>query len=377
MIGRLGLPDLQIEVSSSLPRDGAKMPRARRLEASDQMRSRLLIDTPSDTDELMTVEEIFSLVKRELRLVEEDFEKQIRNASPIVASIGHYLHEGGGKRVRPALVLLAARMLGEELPDAAIRMAAVMEMLHTATLVHDDIIDDARVRRGRASVNAKWGSEITVLLGDWLYMTAFDITLRERNFDLLDTLTSMTRLMTEGEIIQLDMIGNSRISQEEHLDIVRRKTAFMFSACAEVGGIVGGANEDERTALSRYGSSVGIAFQLIDDVLDFVSTEDKLGKPVANDLREGKLTLPLIYAMEDGSTKERDMIETVMRERGFKSVPRDEVLKVLTEHDALDRARATAKRYAAQAADALGVFADSRYRRALLSIPQFIIERDM
>jgi octaprenyl-diphosphate synthase len=375
MIGRLGCSISQVSVNTRLPEGAACEERS--LGASDQMRSGLYIDAPSQTDELMTVEEIFALVRRDLKLVEEEFEKQVRAASPIVASIGQYLHEGGGKRIRPALVLLAAHLTSDRLTESAIRMATVMEMLHTATLVHDDIIDDARVRRGRASVNAKWGSEITVLLGDWLYMTAFDITLRERNFDLLDTLTSMTRLMTEGEIIQLDMIGNSRISQEEHLDIVRRKTAFMFSACAEVGGTVGGANPDERRALSCYGSSVGIAFQLIDDVLDFVSTEDKLGKPVANDLREGKLTLPLIYAMEDGSARDRDMIETVMRERGFKSVPRDEVLRVLAEHEALDRARATAKRYAAQAADALGVFTDSRYRQALLSIPQFIIERDM
>jgi octaprenyl-diphosphate synthase len=341
------------------------------------MTSRLYIDAPIDREELMTVEEIFSLVRRELGLVEEEFESQIRNASPIVTSICHYLHEGGGKRVRPALVLLAANLIGGEPGEHGIRMAAVMEMLHTATLVHDDIIDDAGVRRGRASVNAKWGSEITVLLGDWLYMTAFDMTLRERNFDLLDVLTSMTRLMTEGEIIQLDKIGNSRITQEEHLDIVRRKTAHMFSACAEVGGIVAGATAEERRALSRYGSSVGIAFQLIDDVLDFVSTEDKLGKPVANDLREGKLTLPLIYAMEDGDTREREMIETVIRERGFQTVARDEVLQMLGEHKALDRARAAAGRYAQQAADALGIFGESQFRRALLSVPRFIVERDM
>jgi len=341
------------------------------------MRSRLYIDAQFDSDEMMTVEEIFAVVKRELRLVEEEFEKRIRDASPLVASIGHYLHQGGGKRVRPALVLLAAHLMGEELAEAAIRMAAVMEMLHTATLVHDDIIDDAGVRRGRASVNAKWGSDITVLLGDWLYMTVFDMTLRERNFDLLDVLTSMTRLMTEGEIIQLDMIGNSRITQEEHLDIVRRKTAYMFAACAEAGGIVGGATADERAALSQYGSSVGIAFQLIDDVLDFVSTEDKLGKPVANDLREGKLTLPLIYVMEDGDARDRKIIETVMRERGFKSVARDKVLDLLAGHQALDRARAAARRYAEQAAEALSIFAGSRYRQALLSVPRFIVERDM
>ena len=179
-------------------------------------------------------------------------------------------------------------------------MAAVMEMLHTATLVHDDIIDEACMRRGRPSANARWGNNKTVLIGDWLYMTAFDLSLRERNFDILDSMTRMTRMMVEGEIIQLSLIGNSQITEAEHLDIVRRKTAHMFSVCAEVGGIVAGANSEERRALARYGQSVGIAFQLTDDVLDFVSTEAKLGKPVANDLREGKLTLPLIYLMEEG-----------------------------------------------------------------------------
>jgi octaprenyl-diphosphate synthase len=252
-----------------------------------------------------------------------------------------------------------------------------MEMLHTATLVHDDIIDDAGVRRGRASVNAKWGNDITVLIGDWLYMTAFDMTLRERSFDILDILTSMTRLMTDGEIIQLDMIGNSRITEGEHLDIVRRKTAYMFSACAEVGAITAGATQEERRALNRYGLSVGIAFQLIDDLLDFVSTEDKLGKPVANDLREGKLTLPLIYLMEAANDGQRQMVETVIRERGFESVAREELVGLLKETGALERARQAAVGYASEAIETLTIFPPSQYRQALVSVPRFIVEREM
>jgi len=252
-----------------------------------------------------------------------------------------------------------------------------MEMLHTATLVHDDIIDEARVRRGRPSANVRWGNNKTVLIGDWLYMTAYDISLRERNFDILDSMTQMTRKMVEGEIIQLSLIGNSRITEAEHLDIVRRKTAYMFSVCAEVGGIVAGANLEERHALARYGQSVGIAFQLIDDVLDFVSTEAKLGKPVANDLREGKLTLPLIYLMEESSAEHREMIETVMREGGFESVHREDVLRLIREHGTLARARAEAQRYADEAIAALAIFPDSPYRQALLSVPHFIVEREM
>jgi octaprenyl-diphosphate synthase len=208
-------------------------------------------------------------------------------------------------------------------------------------------------------------------------MTAFDTTLRERDFDILDILTDMTRLMTEGEIIQLTLIGNSHITEAEHLDIVRRKTAYMFKACGEVGAIVAGATTEERRALALYGLSVGIAFQLIDDVLDLVSTEDKLGKPVANDLREGKLTLPLIYLMEEGNGDHRRMIETVMRERGFVSVKHDAVLQLLLEHGALERARSAAHAYAAEATEALNIFRSSRFRQALVSVPGFIIEREM
>jgi octaprenyl-diphosphate synthase len=328
-------------------------------------------------DGQMTPQEIFSLVSHDLVRVEEEFYCHLKDASEVVSSIVRYMHEGGGKRVRPALLLLASKLISAEGSDSAVRMAAVMEMLHSATLVHDDIIDEAGVRRGRASTNAKWGNDITVLIGDWLYMTAYEMSLAERNFDILDVLTAMTRLMVDGEIMQLSMIGNSAISEIEHLEIVRRKTACMFSACAEVGGIVAGATNEERRALAHYGMTVGIAFQLVDDVLDFVSTEAKLGKPVANDLREGKLTLPLIYLMEEGNGQHRQMIETVMRERGFESVKREEVLRLIDESGTLGRARSEALRYAGEALDALNLFPPSQFRRALASVPRFIIERDM
>ncbi|HXG66615.1 MAG TPA: polyprenyl synthetase family protein [Blastocatellia bacterium] len=334
-------------------------------------------EPPGSTDDQMTPAEIFLLARQDLALVEKEFEREIANSSPVISSIARYLHDGGGKRIRPTLLLLAARLVSGDAPPSAIRLGAVMEMLHSATLLHDDIIDEARVRRGRASANAKWGNDVTVLVGDWLYMTAFDMSLRERNFDILETLTTMTRRMVEGEIMQLSLIGNSRITEEQHLEIIRRKTAYMFSACAEVGAIVAGASREERQALAEYGLSVGIAFQLIDDVLDFVSTEDKLGKPVANDLREGKLTLPLIYLMEENNDEHRQMIETVMRERGFVSVTREEVLRLIAERGTLERARAEARRYTETAARALLTFSPSPYRKALLSVPRFIIEREM
>lgn len=316
-------------------------------------------------------------MRGELELVERELERSIAAASPLVSSMGQYLREGGGKRVRPALLLLSAKLVGGRANDSAIRMAAVMEMLHTATLVHDDIIDDAKVRRGRPSANAKWGNDVTVLMGDWLYMTAFDMTLREHNFDILHLLTNMTRLMTEGEIIQLGLKGNSRITKEEHLEIVRRKTAYMFSASAEVGAIVARAAPEQRLALRDYGLWLGMAFQLVDDILDFISTEEKLGKPVANDLREGKLTLPVIYLLEGGNHEYRRMVETVIREGGFRTISHPELLGLLEKEGALDRARAEARRCAQEAIRALSPFPQSDFKRALVSVSHFVLERQM
>ena len=327
----------------------------------------------------MSAPEVHTLIRDDLAVVEQELASLLRSDLGIVDAIGRYLWEGGGKRIRPALVLLAARLCGagESAPPPAVRMAAVMEMLHAATLVHDDIIDDAKVRRGRPSVNVTWGNEISVLMGDWLYMKAFEVTLEQRNFDVLDLLTAMTRSMTEGELIQLEVLGSIDITEAQHLEIVRRKTAYMFRACAQIGAIVGGAGAAEREALAAYGLNAGIAFQLIDDVLDFVSTEDKLGKPVANDLREGKLTLPLIYLLEQGEAAHRRLVETVVTEGAFESVTREEILALVVDNGTLDRARAEARRYAGLAAAALEAFPESDFRHALLSIPNFIVERDM
>jgi len=334
----------------------------------------------SDTHRPLSAPEVYSLIRDELVLVEKDLATLLASDLGIIAAIGRYLWEGGGKRIRPALLLLAARLCAGpdgELSPGTIRMAAVMEMLHAATLVHDDIIDDAKVRRGRPAVNVTWGNEISVLMGDWLYMKAFEVTLGQRSFDILDLLTDMTRSMTEGELIQLDVLGSIDITEEQHLEIVRRKTAYMFRSCAEIGSICGGANAEQRAALASYGLNAGIAFQLIDDVLDFVSTEDKLGKPVANDLREGKLTLPLIYLMELGHDGHRGTVETVVTEGEFRSVTREDILNLVVDNGTLDRSRAEARRYADIATASLCVFPDSEFRQALLSIPKFIVERDM
>ncbi|MGE0882440.1 MAG: polyprenyl synthetase family protein [Blastocatellales bacterium] len=334
-----------------------------------------LVSASSTREAVTTAGRIFSLIAREMQSVEEEFERQARSNIQIIAHIGRYLHQTGGKRVRPALVVLAAKIFGEEIDHSVIRMATVMEFLHTATLVHDDVIDGADVRRGRQAVSSQWGNETAVLMGDWLYMTAFETALAERNLDILDALTEATRKMTEGELIQLTLIGNMRITEDQHLDIVTRKTAFLFSASCRVGAILRGATLAERNALAGYGLNLGIAFQLVDDLLDFTSNLEKLGKPVLSDLREGKLTLPLIRLLRS-HPQFTPQVRAAMEEPLGETTRAKEVLAILAECGELEKARQEAYAYAERAQEALKIFPDNLYRRALMEIAQYIIERD-
>ncbi len=325
--------------------------------------------------EVSSAAEIFSLIREELSVFEEEFARQISSEIPLIAEIGRYVRDGGGKRIRPALLLLASKLWGRPITPSTIRMAVVVEFIHTATLVHDDIIDGAQLRRGRPSVNARWGNQITVLMGDWLYMRAFEMALEERDFEILDLLTHITRKMTEGELIQLEHIGDLFITRERYFEILQRKTAYLFSACAEIGGILGGASPSERRALREYGMHLGTAFQLIDDVLDFIADEESLGKPAGNDLREGKLTLPLILLVERGVPEHVEMVRTVLADGDYTRVPRQELVAVLEAEGVMDRAREEARLYARRASACLRVLAPSPYRDALDRIARFTIER--
>jgi octaprenyl-diphosphate synthase len=232
------------------------------------------------------------------------------------------------------------------------------------------------MRRGRPSINAQWGSDIAVLAGDWLYMSAFETTLQERCFEILDILTRVTRLMTEGELIQLTQCGRIDITEKEYLDIVHRKTAYLISACCEIGAILASASAKEQEILRDFGLKIGIAFQLADDLLDFTSTAQKLGKPVASDLREGKLTLPLIYLCEQQDSAILAKIGVVMREGDYLSVHHEEILAAVVSSGALARARNELLRYANEAQALLVGLPDNVYRRALNQIASFIIRRE-
>jgi len=322
----------------------------------------------------MTPQEIYQLVAPELILVEDELRGYTRSDVTPISEIGEYLLNAGGKRIRPALLLLTAKMLGDVSP-MAIRLAAVIEFIHNATLVHDDIIDAADTRRGQPSANAQWGNSMTVLAGDWLYMQSFAIALGEKNFDVLNTLIEITQRMVEGELLQLTFLGKSEITQQQLLDIVERKTAYLFSGCTKLPAIAVGMNHGSADRLAEVGKSLGMAFQLVDDLLDWTSTKDVLGKPVASDLKEGKMTLPVFFALSNGEPEDTVKVQKVLDEREFHSVDRAEILRLVQESDGLDRTRKLAEDYALRATQLLEEFPASIYRDAIVQIPQFILNR--
>lgn len=329
-----------------------------------------------DEEARISARRIFSIIANELAQVEVEFERQARSNVQVIDYLGEYLRASGGKRVRPALTILCTYGVGG---DGAryntIRMATVMEFLHTATLVHDDIIDKAETRRKRPTVNALYGNETAVLMGDWLYMSAFETSLAERSLPILDILTSVTRKMTEGELLQLMLVGDAQISEAQYFDVLKRKTAYLFSASCEIGAILGGATEQQQTALRDYGLNLGTAFQLIDDLLDFTSSEEALGKAAGADLLGGKVTLPLIY-LREADSKSQELIQTVLSEGAYSSVRQRDLIDNLQSTGALEKARTRANEFAAEAIAALDSLPESTYCDSLRALPTYILHRD-
>jgi octaprenyl-diphosphate synthase len=342
------------------------------------------------TISIATAKEVFDLLREDLAEIEQEFTRQSASSVEVITDIAQYLMAGGGKRIRPLLLLLSAKALGST-THSRIRLGAVVEMLHTATLVHDDIIDEADTRRGRPSSNTTWGNSKCVLAGDWLYMQAFSTALEERNFRVLDLLISLTQQMVEGELLQMQKLGHL-INEEEYFDLIYRKTACLFSVSMQLGAAIahapgftegGGATAPAfpepapfEQQLGEYGRNLGLAFQIVDDVLDLTASEDVLGKPVASDLREGKATLAVIHALERGTGADREAIRTVLAERSFATVSHATILEILNRHGSLAYARDTACAYAEAARLSIADLPGSEAKRALLWVPGFVTSRD-
>src|SRR6202142_1109492 len=301
----------------------------------------------------ITGRELFDLIHDDLERVEQEIRLETVASVEVVTNIGRYLQAAGGKRLRPTLLLLASKLIGEG-GASAIRLGAVVEIIHAATLVHDDVIDVAQTRRGRPSTNVQWCNHTSVLAGDWLYMQAFQIALQLRNFHVLDLLIGLTQMMVEGELIQLERIGRIDVTEADCMELVDRKTACLFSVCARLGGMAGHADPAAVEKLGEYAWNLGMAFQLVDDVLDFTAREKTLGKPVGGDLREGKVTLPLVYALERATADERALVETILRERSYHNVPFKRILALLEKYRGIERVRERAQAFTDKARQTIG-----------------------
>jgi octaprenyl-diphosphate synthase len=320
--------------------------------------------------------QIFEPIRDDLAQVDHHFARHLESHVDLIPRIGQYIRASGGKRVRPAVLLMATRLAGYT-GDRAVLYAAVVEFIHTATLVHDDIIDESELRRGRLAVHSRWGNDITVLLGDYLYIKSMAMALTHDTLDLVRLLCDVTLHMIEGELYQLTKNGDADITEDEHFDIIRRKTAYLFGGCAQIGGMLGSVSAEREQALREYGFNLGIAFQLVDDLLDFTGDSGTVGKPIGSDLREGKVTLPLIHLQRHetdgvGSRLVRDIIAT----RSVTDEQWRELLHSLKRHASIDYAYRRAVEYAERAKKPLYLFPPSSERDALLALPDYVLARD-
>ncbi len=319
--------------------------------------------------------QLFEPIRDDLVAVEREFERQVQSKVALIPTMGTYVQNSGGKRIRPAVLLMAARMSGYT-GDRAVLYAAVVEFIHTASLVHDDIIDDSELRRGRRAVHSQWGNDVTVLLGDFLYIKAMAMALTEDEIEIVRLLCDVTLRLVEGELYQLTRNGVIDISEDEHYEIIRRKTAYLFSGCSEIGGMLGPVTPDRRTRLREYGFNIGMAFQVVDDLLDYTGHADALGKPIGGDLREGKVTLSIIHLLQHGGSEARQLVEQVVRERSVTPEIWRELKDLLARHGSIEYAFGRAVEFVDRAKTALDAFPDGQEKDALLALPDYVLSRD-
>ena len=318
---------------------------------------------------------LFESIRPDLEQVEREFSRHLESHVELIPEIGRYLQGAGGKRVRPSVLIMASRLCGYT-GDQAVLYASVVEFIHTATLVHDDMIDDSTLRRGRQTVHSRWGNDISVLLGDYLYIKSMALALTHDSLDIIRLLCDVTLRMIEGELYQLSKNGDVDISEEEHFEIIRRKTAYLFGGCAEIGALLGRVPAERQAALRDYGFSLGVTFQLVDDLLDLTGTESVIGKPIAGDLRDGKMTLPLIHMLHQGGGDVREAIEAVVNDRELTPERWAVISNRLAETRSIDYALQKAAEYAERARRSLETFPPSAERDALMALPEYVLSRD-
>src|SRR5262245_23487472 len=316
--------------------------------------------------------QMFEPVRADLEAVEREFERQVQSKVGVIPEIGRYIQTSGGKRVRPAVLLMAARLCGYSGPRAILN-AAVVEFIHTATLVHDDIIDDADLRRGQKAVHSRWGNDVTVLAGDFLYIKSMAMALTQDTLEVVRLLCDVTLRMIEGELYQLTKNGVVDLSEDEHFEIIRRKTAYLFGGCAQIGGMLGEAGEARERELREYGFNLGIMFQLVDDLLDFTGEAEALGKPIGGDLREGKITLPIIHLLQHAGPDASALIRDAVAARHVSGEDWSQIKMWLAEYRSIDYTYARAVEFGEAAKRHLRAFPDSPERDALMALADYVL----
>jgi octaprenyl-diphosphate synthase len=329
---------------------------------------------PPAPENFRTPSRFVELVADKLVATEAIFRRELDSDVPFIHKAGIYITDGGGKRVRPALLLLCARLLGHD-GDEEVTYGAVVEFIHTATLIHDDIIDHAALRRGQPTLNHLWGNNLTVPLGDWIYTKAMQMALSHGQIEVIQRLCDATLKMTEGELLAYQRLGAIDLTSDEYFKIIDRKTAHLFSAACSIPTLIPPRRTDAGPVLARYGRALGICFQLVDDLLDFTARESELGKPVLSDLKEGKLTLPLILLLPRVRAEERRLIETVLEDRSFDRVSSQQILDLVHVQGTLEEVGEMAEGYAAQAKAELEFFPPGDARDALEFAPDFVLYR--
>jgi len=327
------------------------------------------------TLERVLKERVTGLVGADLERVEAEIRRELDSPVALIQEMGGYIAGAGGKRLRPMLLLLAARLAGYSGPRG-VRLACVVEMLHTATLIHDDVVDQAPLRRGRPSANAQWGDDASVLVGDHLYSKSFAMLVRDNDRAVMETLARSTVSMTEAEVFQLELKRSGVTTEADYLRIITQKTASFMSACCRIGGLLGGLPAGQVDALTQYGMDIGVAFQISDDSLDFVANQDRLGKAIGADLREGKRTLPLIAMLARATAAESERVKGLLKRRTLGVEEIDEIRRYVLDHEGVEYALAQAHEYARSAKAALEAFGPSEERETLALIADFVVDRD-
>ena len=318
---------------------------------------------------------LVALVGEDLKRVNEVIVRRMHSPVALIPQLAGHIVAAGGKRMRPMLTLAAARLCGVASGERHVNLAACVEFIHTATLLHDDVVDASDLRRGRATANAVWGNKSSVLVGDFLFSRAFQVMVEDGSLDVLRILSNASAVIAEGEVLQLTTANDTETTENAYLEVIRAKTATLFAAAARVGAIVAGRPRAEEEALESYGLNLGIAFQLVDDVIDYASTAEKMGKSLGDDFREGKITLPVVLAFLRGDEEERQFWRRTLEALDQRPGDLERAVELMNRHGSLRDTVERARHYGAVARDALGIFPEHPVKRALAELVEFAIHR--